>query len=347
MAKKIKNATDLVNSIRFKKITENKSFTNDEMQQLELFVQKMDELGYGVSVYLPVLSEMVKWDMENLVDRFLYLKKNPNARTKEYFYTKYAPNEGQKRWDQYVEKQRYSNTYEYKKEKYNWTEEQFDSYNRNRSITLKNCIKRHGQEKGTEIWNSYLEKQAYTNTLDYYVEKYGEDGRKKWINYNKEKGNSSSITWVMKKHGVSEKEAAKIIADRSPHYVSNIEREFVINLQKELGREVKYTCLTNQFSIWNRYLNSIKFYDIVDTSTMKIVEFYGDYWHCNPNFYKPDFCIKGGLLAKEVWKRDYLKLKSALDNSFDVMIIWETDYISKKEDAIKRAAEWISLPKKK
>lgn len=345
--KKIKNANDLINSVRFISLTDNKRFTKDEVEILDYFITIMVKREYKASQYIPTLAEMVKWDMNNLIERFDYLKKYPNARTKEYFNTKYGSVEGKNRWDQYVEKQRISNTFEYKKERHNWTKEQFKEYNKGRAVTLQNCIKKHGEEKGKKVWDSYIKKQSYTNTLEYYKEKYGEKGHQEWVKYNQEKGKASSISWVMKKHGVSEKEALRILADRTPNYVSNIEKDFVIDLQEVMGREIKYTCLTNQFSIWNRYLDSIKFYDIVDTERKKIVEFYGDYWHCNPKIYEPDFCIKGGMPAKEVWKRDYLKVKSALDAGFEVMIVWEIDYMTDPTRTINRTIEWMDLPKKK
>ena len=86
-----------------------------------------------------------------------YLVNNPV--TLENLSRKYPRAEAEERYRIYAEKQRIKNTYEFKKQKYGWTEKQFKEYNKSRSVTLENCIKKHGKEKGTRIFNDYCEKQ--------------------------------------------------------------------------------------------------------------------------------------------------------------------------------------------
>ena len=80
-----------------------------------------------------------------------YLVENPV--TLENMSRKYPRAEAEERYRIYIEKQRVKNTYEFKKQKYGWTEEQFNEYNKSRAVTLENCIKKHGEEKGTRIFN--------------------------------------------------------------------------------------------------------------------------------------------------------------------------------------------------
>ena len=47
------------------------------------------------------------------------------------------------------------NTFEYKKEKFGWSPEDFKEFNKSRAVTKENLIKKHGEEKGLEIFNNY------------------------------------------------------------------------------------------------------------------------------------------------------------------------------------------------
>lgn len=50
-----------------------------------------------------------------------------------------------------------------------------------------------------EKWDFYCKRQSYTNSLKYYIEKYGDkEGREKWNNYNKSKDSSSSEHFIKK-----------------------------------------------------------------------------------------------------------------------------------------------------
>jgi len=64
--------------------------------------------------------------------------------------------------------------------------------------------------------------------------------------------------------------------------------------------------------------------DIYIPSINKIIECYGDYWHCNPKKYAPDFYNKSiHKNAKEIWEKD-TKRKNILEMSgYVVDIIWE------------------------
>lgn len=81
-----------------------------------------------------------------------------NARTLENFVAKYGEEEGKKRWDSYVNKCSVTNTFEYKQEKYGWTKEQFDEYNKSRAVTLALMIKRYGEEEGRMRYDEYCRK---------------------------------------------------------------------------------------------------------------------------------------------------------------------------------------------
>jgi len=58
----------------------------------------------------------------------------------------------------------------------------------------------------------------------------------------------------------------------------------------------------------------------------KIIEFFGDYYHCDPEIYKEDyFNKKVGLYARQIWSRDEKKIKKFKENGFEVLVVWEKE----------------------
>ena len=93
---------------------------------------------------------------------------------------KYGKKKGKQHWVKYKRKQSESNTFEYKAKKHGWTKNEFDEFNKKRSTTLRNMIERHGKDIGIEMWNEYVERQRYTTTIEYFIEKHGIDAENKW-----------------------------------------------------------------------------------------------------------------------------------------------------------------------
>jgi len=55
-----------------------------------------------------------------------------------------------------------------------------------------------------------------------------------------------------------------------------------------------------------------------------IIECDGDYFHMNPNKFKPeDKCFKNGATAKEIWKLDNNRTKELIEKGFRVIRLWE------------------------
>ena len=66
--------------------------------------------------------------------------------------------------------------------------------------------------------------------------------------------------------------------------------------------------------------------DFINNDTRTIVEVNGDYWHCNPDSYDPDYFHKAkNLTAKEIWEYDNQRNKHLQSLGYDVIIIWEKD----------------------
>lgn len=345
MPKKITTVHELIASKRFQKATGNRRYTQDEITELDLLLQYIlsnDQLTNSGTY--SILSALATHDVSDLVNRFVFLKKNGVSRSQATYVARYGKELGEQKWLEYCGKQRAKNTFEAKQTKYGWSREEFDQFNKSRAMTLDLCIQRHGEQKGREIWDQYVERQRYTNSLEYFQEKYGSElGESKWLEYNQEKAKSGTLDWIMEKYQVDHDGALEIASGRFPSsHISAAEMDFVQVLEQKLGREVKYSGKTKQFSIWNEYTNSICFYDIACTETMKIIEFHGDYWHCNPAKYAADYVHPhNGLTAKQIWERDQLKRQAALDRGFQVKVVWWSEFINNQQQTLEESVVWI------
>ncbi len=246
----------------------------------------------------PVLSKKTAITLANLIE-------------------KYGTESGQTRWESYRRKQAETNTFEYKKEKFGWSEDEFAEYNKGRSATLENMISRHGEDIGIERWNAYCERQRYTNTVDYFKKKLGHDaGLEKYKEIN----------------------AKKALVHRvSSQIYSKVEKEFILLLESQLGN-VDNSSIANPYCLWDNDLNRHYIYDIKHKDC--IIEFNGDYWHANPLIYNEADTIKDHT-ATEIWNKDARKIEVANKKGFRTLVVWESDYINNKEKTITEVIKWI------
>ena len=116
-------------------------------------------------------------------DIALEWRKNKYGITEENCIKKHGILKGKEMWINYCFKQAETNTFEYKSKNYGWNIDDFEKYNKSRAVTLINLIKKHGED-GISIWNKYCEKQRYTTTLNYFIEKHGlENGTEIYNNF--------------------------------------------------------------------------------------------------------------------------------------------------------------------
>lgn len=260
--------------------------------------------------------------------------------TKELFIKRHGEYVGVQKWNEYVKQQALTNTAQYKKEKYGWTDGDVATYNKSRSITIDNMIKKYGIELGTEKWNSYVEKQRRVGcTLDYFIEKYGNvDGPIKYTRVNMLKSHSYDA-YLIQCNGDVDRATEKFQsywADRFPltkagWSASNISQQLFMDISNEISNHTLYYLSLNQeWCLLSKA--AVRYLDFFDRSVGKVIEFYGDYWHANPRIYKPDDVIKYPnkitKAAKDVWAADADKIQFLKKFPYinDILIVWETDY---------------------
>jgi len=70
-------------------------------------------------------------------------------------------------------------------------------------------------------------------------------------------------------------------------------------------------------------------YDFTDLENKKIIEFHGDMYHGNPKKYKAtDYPhpFRKTITAQDMWNKDKRKLNVAIEEGFDVLVIWDSEY---------------------
>lgn len=246
--------------------------------------------GYGYEEYKKICSQTV-------------------GVTEDAMIRKWGKKEGKQRWKAYCDKQAETNMFEYKQEKYGWTKEQFEEFNKSRAVTLELCIERHGEELGRKMWDEYCERQRYTTSLEYMIEEYGEEtGTKKFEDFALARANSSSVGYSE----ISQELFFNII-----NRIQNTDNIFFYKLNKEYSVQYSTTAVFNL--------------DFYDKGKNLVIEFLGDYWHANPKIYEAESVFnrsKTPILAKQIWKYDEQrknKICKVLNNPIYIEV-WESDW---------------------
>ena len=104
-------------------------------------------------------------------------------------------------------------------------------------------------------------------------------------------------------------------------------------VEKGIIKELK----AKGYAVTHSFKVERKIYDIYIPDLNMLIEFNGDYWHCNPKKYKADyFNVKLNMTAKQIWARDAAKEKLAVKHGYEFLTIWESDYRRNKSIIIKK-----------
>lgn len=291
--------------------------------------KKFPEIYTKKNIFACKFSKVVQYAFDipnNIFNEYVHKRQ---ALTKDRMIKLYGEEIGLEKWNAYRQKQSITNTFKYKQEKYGMTKEEFDEYNKSRSSTKELFIKRHGIEEGTKMWNEYCERQRYTTSLEYFIEKYGEiKGIEKYNTFcdaRIEAGKQSSEL-----HNTTSK-----IAD-----------ELFIKLISYFPNNKIWTHITN---LGEKIINHKYAIDYYDETNNIAIEFYGDYWHMNPQKYNENTIIpfitkcKYFHTAKDLWNYDKKRInKISKKLKTDVIIIWENEYRKNKQQCIENILSIIN-----
>jgi hypothetical protein len=309
--------------------------------------KRQKEMGNGLQVIRKYFICFIETgDFTNIEDRIDKLRKlNNHVVTLERYILMYGVDRGTKRFNEYREKQAYSNSQEY----HNMTDEEFDVFNKSRAVTLENQTKKYGIEEGTKRFNEYREKQAYTNTLQHFIEKHGEiEGKEKYalVKFRK-KHTFDSYLYRFGDAAIAEQKLTEYWSNRPCLFTSNIASEFFKIIDDEISDENIESYFHPKNKEFGKYSKTLKKYVLFDYVISKLnlcIEFNGDCFHANPALYKKDDFpnpFQKNLTSEDIWKYDEIKNGELINIGYDIIIIWESDYNRDKEKVINNTIKFI------
>lgn len=279
---------------------------------------------------------------KNLVKGFKTFCCNCQYNTKEKFINSYGEIEGTRRWDEYIQKKKYSNSLEGLKNNHGeeWVEKKLKEFAKG-SETLKELRKdeeynewflsRQSTNVGYYIKQGMTEDEAKealkqrqtTFNLEKCIERYGEEeGRKVW----KERQDKWQETMTSKPPEEIERINKLKAQGGCVSTVSDMEKKFIDLIEQIYGIDVE-----RQVLMFFETINSHRSFD--GRYKNILIEFQGSYWHCDPRMYEANFFHpQKERTAEEIWDYDSCKHKLANENSYKVFIVWEKDC---KEDIYK------------
>jgi G:T-mismatch repair DNA endonuclease (very short patch repair protein) len=170
-------------------------------------------------------------------------------------------------------------------------------YGKKHSKNTKNKISKNRSGKGIGKNNS-MSKKKWRN-------KSGRALKKKW--------NSGEMEHVRQIMSEKLKETRRLGKIKST-ITSKKEKEIIEHLNN-LG-----------YSSVQSYRVDTKVCDVYIPSLNLIIEYFGDYWHCNPLKYQSDYYnVKKGKYAWELWEYDTKKLELIKSYGYNLEVIWEKD----------------------
>jgi G:T-mismatch repair DNA endonuclease (very short patch repair protein) len=243
---------------------------------------------------------------------------------------------------------------EYKKKKMrNWTTAGID-------VASKEAfIKRYGEEIGVERFRK--SREFNTTKLDYWMrETNGNEEEAKIL--LKERQTTFSLDKCVKKYG---EEGYKIWQKRQDKWQEtlcskSVEEIEIINYKKVInGKASKISqdlfcklnesdaCFHSQYGEFGIRLNSnrIVYPDFILGN--RIIEFYGDFWHANPNNHNGEDYVRNisktsiPRKAKDIWQKDKERISQLEELGYKVMIVWENDYRKEPKRIIKQCKDFL------
>jgi len=147
------------------------------------------------------------------------------------------------------------------------------------------------------------EKNSMSNPI--WRKKAGDNLKKKWNSGSLEKTRK-----IMSEHMKKTIRLGKIKSN-----ISSKKEIEIIRIIKKMGFEVKHS-----------YRVDTKICDVYIPKLNLIIEYFGDYWHCNPEKYDADyFNKKKSLTAKQIWDYDKNKIDLIRNFGYNLEVIWESE----------------------
>jgi hypothetical protein len=187
--------------------------------------------------------------------------------------------------------------------------------------------------------NEELSKRQTTFSLDKCIERYGEvEGFNRW--------KKRQDDWTNTMDSKTEEEKIEINRKKMMNGsgYSKISQEIFHKIQSYYPENnIRYEELNSEFVVYDNKEKKYYKYDYVDFTKKKVIEFNGDYWHCNPIKYNEDYVHPIlNKSAKELWEKDKIK-KSWIENKgYILFTIWESEYRKEPQQILEKCLQFLN-----
>jgi very-short-patch-repair endonuclease len=222
--------------------------------------------------------------------------------------------------------------------------------NASNKVSLKNKIwAAKMKEKSPDYWSSRTETQlGYWINRGYNEEAAKEKLRKRQITFSLEK----CIEKYGKEEGIiifeNRQRIWKSKVFNNETYIgggrSKISEELFLKIIELMDLDDNiYLFSKNEKCIKNKNLGLTYKYDFCHLSKKKIIEFNGDFWHCNPELYESNYYhpVKN-MHAKDIWEYDASKINLAESHGYNTLIVWERNYIQNPNNIIEKCINFLN-----
>lgn len=111
--------------------------------------------------------------------------------------------------------------------------------------------------------------------------------------------------------------------------VSKAQQEILMHLSSEIP--------SAQFQGEKFFTDGVHRYyvDVLSEPLKMIVEFNGDYWHCNPTKYESTFFHpKKQKTAAQIWSEDEKRMSVLKENGYLTITVWESEYCHDRQGVL-------------
>jgi len=210
-------------------------------------------------------------------------------------------------------------------------------------IIKNTCMKNSGYDnpsKNPKVKQQKIDTCIENNGVSFYAQKHFSQETIKILE------NKDVFTKMLIKYGVIK--LSKILGC-TPVTIYNYHKRYNLNIITDTGTssyELELSNFLNENNIQfvsNTWKPLKKFeLDFYCPNINFAIEFQGTYWHMDPRKYNEHDINKCKGSAQKIWERDARKSKLCKEKEIDLMIIWELDWNSKKEEIKNDILQYIS-----
>lgn len=168
--------------------------------------------------------------------------------------------------------------------------------------------------------------------------------------------NPMSLKSIAARHGVDEEKARKLTpcygrrGQKHPMFGKHHTQESLEKISKNASRHVSqksnaerdmYENLISMGYDVSRNIGISRYNcDIVFNSLPLVIEYFGDFWHCNPSKWDAQqLNPRTKMTAEERWKLDRHKIECLESLGYRVLVVWESDWKKRQLSVIKEIVD--------